>query len=61
MPYAGSFGAGVITATWYPENTEIWVKGYQSVLTQVWVGALINEVGEFAPDVMAKIFKKKKD
>lgn len=60
MPYIGSFGAGVITATWDPGSPNYLVKGYQSAVTQAWVGSLTNWVGEFAPDVMAKIKKKKK-
>ena len=34
MPYVGSFGAGVITATWQPGNPDYLVKGYQSAVTQ---------------------------
>lgn len=60
MPYVGSFGAGVIAATWDPGSPNYLVKGYQSAVTQAWVGSLINWVGEFAPDVMAKLKKKKK-
>jgi hypothetical protein len=61
MPYAASFGSGAIVATWYPANTQVLVKGYQSAVTQVWVGSLINVLGEFAPDVMKKLRKPKKD
>jgi hypothetical protein len=60
MPYLGAFGSASISATWYPTGTAIWVKGYQGALTQVWVGSLTNFLGEFAPDVMKKL-KKKKD
>ena len=34
MPYVGSFGAGVITATWQPGNPDYLVKGYQSAVTR---------------------------
>ena len=61
MPYAASFGSGAIVATWYPANTEVLVKGYQSAVTQVWVGSLTNVLGEFAPDVIKKLRKPKKD
>jgi hypothetical protein len=61
MPYVASFGSGAIVATWYPANAQVLVKGYQSAVTQVWVGSLINVVGEFAPDVMRKLRKPKKD
>jgi hypothetical protein len=61
MPYAAAFGAGAITATWEPANTQIFVKSYQSALTQVWWGSMSNFLGEFAPDVMRKLRKPKKD
>ncbi len=60
MPYLGSFGAGVITATWQPGDPNYLVKGYQSALTQAWVGSLINVLGEFAPDITRKLKKHKK-
>jgi hypothetical protein len=60
MPYVGSFGAGVITATWQPGNPNYLVKGYQSAVTQVWVGSLINVLGEFAPEINRKLKKHKK-
>jgi hypothetical protein len=62
MPYAAAFGAGAIGATWNPANPTIVVKGYQSVFTQAWVGVLVNEIGEFAPDIKSKLKgRKKKD
>ena len=60
MPYVGSFGAGVITATWQPGNPDYLVKGYQSAVTQAWVGSLINVLGEFAPEITRKLKKHKK-
>lgn len=59
MPFAAAFCAGAIGATWNPDNPTITVKGYQSVFTQAWVGVITNTIGEFAPDVMKKIKKKK--
>jgi hypothetical protein len=59
MPYVGSFGAGVITATWQPGNPDYLVKGYQSAVTQAWVGSLINVLGEFAPEISRKLRKNK--
>ena len=59
MPFAAAFGAGAISATWNPNNPTITVKGYQSVITQAWVGVITNSIGEFAPDVLKKIKKKK--
>jgi hypothetical protein len=61
MPYVASFGAGAIVATWQPGNPSLVVKGYQGVLTQVWVGSFIYLLGEFAPDVMRKLHKNKKE
>jgi hypothetical protein len=60
MPFAAAFGAGAIGATWNPNNTTVTVKGYQSVITQAWVGVISNSIGEFAPDLKKK-FKKHKD
>jgi hypothetical protein len=59
MPFAAAFGAGVIGATWNPNNPTITVKGYQSVITQAWVGVVINGIGEFAPDVKKKLSRHK--
>jgi hypothetical protein len=59
MPFAAAFGAGVIGATWNPNNPTITVKGYQSVITQAWVGVVINAIGEFAPDVKKKLSRHK--
>jgi hypothetical protein len=42
MPYVGSFGAGVITATGQPGNPDYLVKGYQSAVTQTWVGSSMD-------------------
>jgi hypothetical protein len=60
MPFAAAFGAGAIGATWNPGNPTITVKGYQSVITQAWVGVVINGIGEFAPDIKKK-FRRHKD
>jgi hypothetical protein len=59
MPFAAAFGAGVIGATWNPNNPTITVKGYQSVITQTWVGVVIDSIGEFAPDIKKKFGKHK--
>jgi hypothetical protein len=60
MPFAAAFGAGVIGATWNPNKPTFVVKGYQSILTQAWVGVVVNNIGEFAPDIK-KTFSKRKD
>jgi hypothetical protein len=59
MPFAAAFGAGAIGATWNPNNPTITVKGYQSVITQAWVGVIINSIGEFMPDIKKKLGRKK--
>jgi hypothetical protein len=59
MPFAAAFGAGAIGATWNPSNPTITVKGYQSVITQAWVGIITNSIGEFAPDIKKKLTKHK--
>ncbi len=59
MPFAAAFGAGAISATWNPNNPTITVKGYQSVITQAWVGVIINTIGEFMPDVKKKLSRHK--
>jgi hypothetical protein len=59
MPFAAAFGAGAIGATWNPGNPTVTVKGYQSAITQAWVGVLTNSIGEFAPDVKKKLTKRK--
>jgi hypothetical protein len=60
MPFAAAFGAGAIGATWNPNNPTITVKGYQNVITQAWVGVVIDSIGEFAPDIKMK-FSRHKD
>jgi hypothetical protein len=59
MPFAAAFGAGAIGATWNPNNPTITVKGYQSVITQAWVGIITNSIGEFAPDIKKKLTRHK--
>lgn len=51
MPYVGSFVGGMTTATWQPGKTRIYIAGYQGAITQVFVGAGINWIGEFAPEI----------
>jgi hypothetical protein len=35
------------------------VRGYQAVVTQVFVGAGINWLGEFAPEIVGVLRRKK--
>jgi hypothetical protein len=59
MPFAAAFGAGAIGATWNPGNPDITVKGYQSAITQAWVGVVTNSIGEFAPDLKKRFSRHK--
>jgi hypothetical protein len=59
MPYLGAFGAASIASTWAPGRARWEVQGYQAAITQVFVGAGINWIGEFAPEI-GKVLKRKK-
>ena len=51
--------AGAIGATWNPNNPTIVVKGYQSAITQAWVGLITNSIGEFVRDLKRKFGRHK--
>jgi hypothetical protein len=59
MSYAAAFGAGVTVASWEPNQPSVLTKGYQSVITQAWVGVVIDALAEFAPDIKRMIRKDK--
>jgi hypothetical protein len=61
MSYAGAFGAGVTVASWEPNETSLLTKGYQSVVTQAWVGVVVDALAEFAPDIKRMLHKNKPD
>ena len=61
MSYAAAFGAGVTVASWEPDDTSVLIKGYQSVVTQAWVGVIVDALAEFAPDIKRMLHKKKAD
>src|SRR5580700_11973603 len=61
MSYAAAFGAGVTVASWEPDNPSVLIKGYQSVVTQAWVGIIVDALAEFAPDIKRMLHKKKAD
>jgi hypothetical protein len=61
MSYAAAFGAGVTVASWEPDDTSVLIKGYQSVVTQAWVGVIVDALAEFAPDIKRMFHKKKAD
>jgi hypothetical protein len=59
MSYAAAFGAGVTVASWEPNDTSVLTKGYQSVVTQAWVGVVVDALAEFAPDIKRMLHKNK--
>jgi hypothetical protein len=61
VPFAAAFGAGVAVASWEPQNLSVQTKGYQGVITQMWFGALIDGIAEFAPDLKRKFHRKEKN
>ena len=61
MSYAAAFGAGVTVASWEPNYPSVLTKGYQSVLTQAWVGVVVDALAEFAPDIKRMLHKNKAD
>ena len=61
MSYAAAFGAGVTVASWEPNYPSVLTKGYQSVVTQAWVGVVIDALAEFAPDIKRMLHKNKAD
>ena len=61
MSYAAAFGAGVTVASWEPDNPSVLTRGYQSMVTQAWVGVVVDALAEFAPDVKRMLHKNKAD
>jgi hypothetical protein len=61
MPYLGAFGGSALATTWQPGNPSWQVRGYQAAITQVFVGMGINWLGEFAPEIVRVVRKKKTD
>jgi hypothetical protein len=59
MSYAAAFGAGVTVASWEPDNPSVLTKGYQSMVTQAWVGVVVDALAEFAPDIKRMLHKNK--
>ena len=60
MSYAAAFGAGVTVASWEPDNPSVLTRGYQSMVTQAWVGVVVDALAEYAPDIK-RMFHKKAD
>lgn len=61
MSYAAAFGAGVTVASWEPNQPSVLTKGYQSMVTQAWVGVVVDALAEFAPDIKRMLHKNKAD
>ena len=61
MSYAAAFGAGVTVASWEPNTPSALTKGYQSMVTQAWVGVVVDALAEFAPDIKRMLHKNKAD
>src|SRR5271156_3895611 len=61
MSFAAAFGAGVTVASWEPNYHSVLTKGYQSVVTQAWVGVVVDTLAEFAPDIKRMFHKNKAD
>ena len=61
MPYVSAFSASALATTWQPGNPSWEVKGYQAVVTQFFVGAGINWLGEFAPEITRVLRKNKRN
>jgi hypothetical protein len=59
MSFAAAFGAGVTVASWEPDNPSVLTKGYQSMVTQAWVGVVVDALAEFAPDIKRMFHKNK--
>jgi hypothetical protein len=51
MPYLGAFAASAIATKWEPGNPSWQIRGYQAAITQVFVGAGINWIGEFGAEI----------
>lgn len=59
MPYLGAFTASAIATTWEPGHPSWQIRGYQAAITQVFVGAGINWIGEFGAEISRVVRRKK--
>jgi hypothetical protein len=59
MSYAAAFGAGVTVASWEPGYNSVVTRGYQNIVTQAWVGVVVDGLAEFAPDIKKMLHRKK--
>ncbi len=58
MPYVGAFVGGAAVSTWEPGKAHSNIAGYQAAVTQVFVGAGVNWIGEFAPEITRVLGRK---
>jgi len=58
MPYLIAFATSAIAATWAPGRPSWRIRGYQATITQVFVGAGINWIGEAGTDI--SVVRRKK-
>jgi hypothetical protein len=56
--YGGAFASGMISSTWKPRS-EVLEQGYQGMLTQAEFGLVANWIGEFAPDILRVLERKR--
>ena len=59
LPYIGAFTGSVAGTAWEPGRINWQVKGYQAAITQIPVGMGINWIGEFAPEIVRTVRRKK--
>jgi hypothetical protein len=57
--YAGAFTAGVLAGTWKPKDRNLAAEGYRAMFTQAAFGVGANWLGEFAPDLI-RILRRKR-
>jgi hypothetical protein len=61
MPYVGAFTSSAIATSWAPGHPSWEIRGYQAAITQVFVGAGINWIGEFGAEIRSVVTRKKHD
>ncbi len=57
--YAGAFGGGMVAASWTPNHDLLHLGGH-AALSQAGFGVLANMAGEFWPEMMRVLHRKKK-
>jgi hypothetical protein len=57
--YISAASTGMISHTWLPDQRSVGWRATHNMLVQLGVGTVSNLLGEFAPDVKRKLFKRK--